>query len=80
MFNKNLFYDLNEPDLAQALQKEVEQIVKVVDMLSLALLKASQVQESIDLNTDLKSEDEASLSLTNTLARRKEADITDLYI
>jgi hypothetical protein len=79
IFDENLFYDLNKPDLAQLLQEEVEQIVEVVNILSLILLKASQLQESLDLDTDLKSENKASPSLTDTSARRKEADITDSH-
>src|SRR5436190_3976269 len=61
-FNKKLFYNPKEPDLAQILQLDVEQIVEVVDISSTDL---NLLAENLDLDSDLDEDSDSENEITN---------------
>ena len=55
MFNENLFYNLNESDLAAILRQSVDQIIELVDIPRDSELLF--LTENLDLDSDLDDSD-----------------------
>ena len=51
-FNEQLFYNLKEPDLAELLQEEVENLVKIMNFHADSI-KNFILNKNINLNSDL---------------------------